>query len=236
MKKKLPSILLKCLFLVVFNILFFVIAGQCEGGFSSATRWTAYVFIHLAYIMLWITPLFEKQTIHASLLLTAYGASLIHFAAQFVVGLIFIIIGNAGNLENNPTLAIIIHILVLAAGLAVYLTNHIFNNKTAAAVQRQQAEVDYIRGVSSRVKLLLDKFDDKDTNRLIERVYDELHGSPTRSYQHVQGLESMITAKVGALENAVRARDGETVGIVTKDLMDLIDERNRQIGMNNQYQ
>ena len=68
----------------------------------------------------------------------------------------------------------------------------IANEYTADSVERHEDEVAYIKNAASRVKMLIGKASDKKDNKEIERVYDLLHSSPSRSIAIVKSLEEQI--------------------------------------------
>ena len=63
-KKQVLWILLDLVFFIIFNVVFFV-AGGTE---HKASVWISYAFIHVAYIMLVITPLLVRKTTNKAVL------------------------------------------------------------------------------------------------------------------------------------------------------------------------
>lgn len=220
-KKVVLGILLDLVFLIVFNTIFFVLGGTSH----SVTAWISYGFIHFSYLMVILTPILIRESSEASLFgMTICGISSVYFIFEFVVGVVFILI-------NPKTIKASLCIQVIIAGiyLAILLINLIANEATADNVQKQQEEVAFIKNVSSRVKVLMDKVDDKKANKAIEQMYDLLHSSPSKSSVSVQALENDVQNKIGELENAVLADDKNTIIKIAKEVITLMEERNRKV-------
>ena len=58
MKTNILKVIVALIFLVLFNVLFFVLGGTEQ----SQVNWVSYGFIHAAYLMILITPLFETKS------------------------------------------------------------------------------------------------------------------------------------------------------------------------------
>ena len=86
-KKSVLWILLDLVFLIVFNIVFFVMGGAQH----PASVWISYGFIHFAYIMLVVTPFLIRKSSSAAVFgFSLYSISSAYFFAAFIVGVIFI--------------------------------------------------------------------------------------------------------------------------------------------------
>lgn len=224
LKKSILNILLSLLFLIAFNTVFFLVLGL-EHPISV---WISYGCIHFAYLMLIANSLFTRKSSQAHL----FGASLYviskaYFLIELVVGIFFILLSLDGF-----KLALIIQLLLAIVYLAAFLTCMLANEHTADSVERRENEVAYIKTAATRVKLLMDKSSDKNANREIEKVYDALHSSPTRSIPLVRNIESTITDRISDLERAVRADSVSDIISVSKHILSLIDERNVRLRLN----
>ena len=67
----------------------------------------------------------------------------------------------------------------------------------------------------------------------IEKLYDLLHSSPTKSNVTVRSLEIEISNKIATLENAILSSNQENIIAVCGEITLLIEERNRKIRMYN---
>ena len=224
-KKSILYILLDLIFLVIFNVVFFVASGTEH----PASVWISYGFIHFSYIMILITPLFVRKSSSAVIFgFSLYSISSTYFFVEFIIGLIFIFIKSE---SYKP--ALITQIILAGIYAILLISNMIANENTADSLEKHEDEVAYIKNVSSRVKLLVGKANDKKANKEIERVYDLLHSSPTRSTSTVKLIEEQIKNMIIDLEDAVRANDYTTIITVSGELISLIEERNRKIRISN---
>lgn len=103
------------------------------------------------------------------------------------------------------------------------------NESTADSIERREEEVSYIKTAASRVKALIGKLDNKKANKEVEKVYDLLHSSPTRTISSAHSLEMEIKNKISELEGAVAAKDNDVVITLSGELLQTIEERNRKI-------
>lgn len=220
-KKTMLYILLDLIFLAIFNLIFFLVGGSDH----PTSVWLSYGFIHFAYIMLIITPILTKQSSSKAVLgFPLYSVSATYFFVEFVVGLIFILIGS-----ESHTVALIVQVIMLGIYALLLIPNLIANEQTAESVERHETEVAYIKEASSRVRVLVDKMADKGANRAVESVYDLLHSSPTRSHPTVKILEEEIINKVAELDLAVSSNDISKVLSTSKEVIAMIEERNRKL-------
>ncbi len=220
-KKTILYLLLDLIFLVIFNLIFFMVGGAEH----PASVWLSYGFIHFAYIMLIITPVLTKKSSSKAVLgFPLYTVSAIYFIIEFVVGLIFIFIRS-----EFYTVALIVQVILLGIYVLLLIPNLIANEQTAENIELHEREVAYIKEASSRVRSLVDKMSDKGANRAIEAVYDLLHSSPTRSHSSVELLEEDIINKVTELDVAVCSDDISKVLSTSKELIAIVEERNRKL-------
>jgi hypothetical protein len=220
-KKVVLNILLDLVFLVVFNVVFFVLGGTER----NLGVWMSYGFIHFSYIMVLLTPFLTRQSSASAVFgMTISGISSVYFIFEFIVGVIFILINS-----NSYKAALIVQIIIAGIYLVILLTNLIVNEETADNLQRQQDEVTFIKTESSRVKALMDKLNDKKSNKMIEQVYDLIHSSPSKSCIAAQSYENDVTNKISELENAVSTGDKKRVVKVAGEVVSLMEERNRKV-------
>lgn len=220
-KKSVLWILLDLVFLIVFNTVFFVAGGTSH----VPSVWIAYGFIHFSYFMVLATPfLIRKSSSSAVFGFSLYTISSIYFFVEFIVGVIFILM----KLDSyKVSLAVQI---IIASVYAVLLLSHLLANEyTADSVERHEAEVAYIKDAASKVKLLIGKMSDKKANKEIEKVYDALHSSPTKSDSAVRDIEISIKSKIEELENAVSDQNPQKVKTDASAIISLVQERNQKL-------
>lgn len=220
-KKVFLNILLDLVFLAVFNVVFFV-AGGTE---HSVGTWISYGFIHFAYLMVLLTPFLTRKSSSSAVFgMTIAGVSGVYFIIEFITGLVFILV--KPETYKSP---LIVQVIIAGLYLVILLVNLIANETTADNLVRQEDEVAFIKNVSSRVKALMDKLDDKKANKAIEQVYDLLHSSPTKSCVAAQSYENDVVNKIGELESAVSSKDNALSVKIAGEIISAMEERNRKV-------
>ena len=87
-KKNILTIILDSVFVIAFNLLFFLNGGTQH----VAAIWTAYGFLHFAYLMVLITPLIASKGSNAVLSkTTTYTISLLFFIVELFFAIIIFI-------------------------------------------------------------------------------------------------------------------------------------------------
>lgn len=220
-KKSVLWIILDLVFLIVFNTVFFV-----AGGFEHpASVWLSYGFIHFAYLMVIATPFLIRKSSSAAVFgFSLYSISSTYFLIEFAVGLIFIFLR-----QESVKAALIVQVIIVGIYAVILISHLLANESTADSIERREEEVSYIKTAASRVKALIGKLDNKKANKEVEKVYDLLHSSPTRTISSAHSLEMEIKNKISELEGAVAAKDNDVVITLSGELLQTIEERNRKI-------
>ena len=220
-KKSVLWILLDLVFLAVFNTVFFVAGGTDH----TASVWISYGFIHFAYLMVLVTPFLIRKSSSAAVFgFSLYSISSTYFLLEFVVGLIFIF------MKSESYKASLIVQVIVAGIYAVLLLSHLIANEhTADSIEQHEEEVAYIKTASARVKALIGKANDKKANKEIEKAYDMLHSSPSKTVATVRSIESNVMNKVAELEGAVSDQDTAMIITTAGEIVALMEERNRKI-------
>lgn len=220
-KKSILWIILDLIFLVVFNTVFFVI-----GGLEHPTSvWISYGFIHFSYLMVLITPVLTGKSSSAAVFgFSLYSISSGYFLIEFVVGLVFIVLRS-----ESLKVALVVQIIVAAIYGVLLLSHLIANENTASSVKKREDEVAYMKTAAARVKGLMGKVKDKKARKEIERAYDMLHSSPTKTSPTVRYLESEITEQIGALEDAVQSENIDKIIKAANGIVSNAEERNAKL-------
>lgn len=217
-KKTILYALLDLIFLAIFNLIFFVAGGVDH----PASVWISYAFIHFAYLTIIVTPLLIRKSSSAAVFgFSLYSISATYFVVEFVVGLIFILIGG-----KSYAPALCVQALLLAIYALILIPNLLANEYTADSVEKHEAEVAYIKDAASRVKLLIDKASDRKANKKIEAVYDLLYSSPTKSHSSVRVMELEIMDGISVLEDAVGKDDAEMIFKAANNVISTAEKRN----------
>lgn len=220
-KKSVLWIFLDLVFLIAFNTVFFAASGTDH----TASVWISYGFIHFAYFAVLITPFLIRKSSSAAVFgFSLYSISSVYFLLEFVVGLVFIFMKS-----ESYKMALIVQVIV--AGIyAVFLLSHLIANEhTADSVERHEDEVAYIKETASRVKALVGKVQDKQANRELEKAYDALHSSPSKTVAAVRSIEVNIINKVSELEENIAGQNAAEIITTAGEIVALVEERNRKI-------
>ena len=209
------------IFPIIFNVTFFSVAGAAH----PTSVWISYAFIHLSYFMLPAIPfLTKKYHRRADLVRPLYLISSVYFGIELAVGMVFIFLRQE---SINP--AFITQFIMAGVFAALFISNLFANHSTHESVTKHEREVCYIKEIASRVYVLMDKLSDREANRTIERTYDILHGSPSKSDPSVTSLEQHILSMIPMLENAVHEQDCKQVIEIASKIQSSIEERNRKL-------
>lgn len=213
--------ILYLIFLIVFNLIFYMVGGTDH----PASVWISYFFIHFAYVMLVCTPFLTKKGRDAAVFgFSISSISAVYFLAEFVVGIIFIFAAPQGFKG-----AVIVQVILAAIYAVALLTNMIADEHTGAASERREAELQYVKEVSMRLKAVMQDLGMGKTARELERAYDLIHSSPVKTNPQVADLEYAVFRELDHLEKAA-AQNNEAAVIESADeLMKLAGERNRKL-------
>lgn len=224
-KKTVLQILLDLVFVIVFNVVFFLSAGTEH----PASVWISYGFIHFSYLMILLTPLLTRKSSRSAVFgFSIYSISSVYFFIEFIVGLVFIFLR-----QEEINVALIVQIIIAGIYAIILISHLIANENTADSIEKREDEVDYIKTTASRVKALLGRSADKKANKEIDKLYDLIHSSPTKSHSTVKNLEIQALNKITDLEQAVDINDINLIIAISGEIIDLYEQRNRKLKLVN---
>ena len=213
--------ILYLIFLAVFNLIFYMVGGTDH----PASVWISYFFIHFAYLMLVCTPFLVKKGREAAFFgfpLSSISAG--YFLVEFIAGLIFNLVAPEGL-----KVTLIVQVLIAAVYAVALISNMIANEYTGAATERHQAELQYVKESSMRLKAVMNGLGRGKAAKKVERAYDLIHSSPVKTDRQVADLEYAVFEELGRLESAAAQNDEETVSESADKLVKLANERNRRL-------
>ena len=225
MRKIIPWLILDALFLIVFNVCFFLLRGDADELPPSV--WVSYAFIHIAYVLLLCTPLMVRggNKAVADYRRPLYVGTWTYFVVALVVNLVFILVP-----LNSVLAAWIVNVMLLAAAGVYLLVNIIANNHTAGLQERHEAEARFVDSTAPRLKYLVDNAKSRSSEAALEKVYYALKSSPLRSCNEARNDEMEIIYLVGTLEETA---DEKEISALCDKLSRLIQRRNRIVKDNN---
>lgn len=213
--------LLDLVFLAVFNVVFFVAGGTDH----PASVWLAYAFIHFAYLMVIATPLLIRGGSATAVFgFSLYSLAGYYFIAELIVGTVFIFLA-----QEDMRLSLVVQVIMAGVYLALLFSHMLANEKTAESQLRKEAEVAVIKTASSKLQGLLNASDDKETTRLIRKLYDTVKASPTRTSAAASQYEYALLDSIDAMEQAAIRGDSISLANSASSAMDAITKRNRAL-------
>lgn len=217
-KKRFMWYLLDSIFIIVFNLFFFLL-----GGTEHCTSvWFSYVMIHVAYGLLLATPyLIAKGTSSTDYGRPIFVGTAAYFFVEFLTGLVFIFVA-----PQSMTAPILVQITILAVFAVFVLANLIANEHTAESVARHEKESEYVKQCCLKLKLLSGNATDPTVSKKIDRAYDIINASPLKSDASVADVEQKVAQKIAELEAATL--DESTLPLID-EIIKLANERNQKL-------
>ena len=211
---------LDLVFVIVFNVAFFTIVYDNDR--TSIPIWIAYVFIHIAYVMVVITPFLTRKGKNAHLFgPTIATVSSAYFVAVLIAGIICIII-------QPDTIKWIVLVEIILAGIyaGILLINMIANEHSADMQKKQDIELQYVRGCSARINMLISQTDDKKLRRKMQKAYDIVHTSQIQSNPTANKYEMEVLTLLEHIEEAVEMNNIESADKALDLLIKVANKRN----------
>jgi hypothetical protein len=213
--------LLDSIFLIVFNIYFFMLKGTDQ----PSSVWISYGSVHLSYLVLIITPvLIRKGSNSVDYARPLFLITTIYFFMALVVGVVFIV-----NSPENIRVALLAQLTLAAIFIILLLVNLIANEYTADSIATHDVDLKYVKESASALHALLNKISDNKIRKKVEKAYDLIHGSPIKSSYGVRSIEQDVINEIENLDKAVRENNTENIEILADKICDLAAERNRQL-------
>jgi hypothetical protein len=224
-KTKILWHLLDLIFLIIFNLYFFLL----KGVENPASVWVSFASIHFAYLMLLITPfLVRKGSVSADYGRPLFVITTSYFFLALIVGLVFIVIT-----PEAITVALLVQITIAAFFAFLLLTSLIANEHTANNIERHELELKYVKESSSRLDALLKQISDNTIRKKIEKAYDLIHSSQAKSSYNVKSIEQDVIDEIDNLEKALKQNNFENIQLIVDKICNLANDRNRQLKLLN---
>lgn len=221
MKSKVFKVIISLLFLVIFNVLFFVLGGTRQ----SDSNWLCYGFITLSYLLMLATPLFFKaKKGEAVLEYTLWMNASVYFFVELIVGVFFIV----GDCES-VTWPLIIQSLLLVIFLIVQLSSAVANQATSASVAKQRAESIAIQELASKIRSRMRDIDDEALRKQVTRCYEDINSSSVESFPEAQEAELALRNAVDMLCVAIEDQDIDQIAKKAKRVSNALADRNAVI-------
>lgn len=224
-KKNVLWLLLDLVFLVIFNVVFFVLGGTEH----PASVWISYGFIHFSYIMLMITPkLIRKSSSSAVFGFSLYSISSAYFLIAFIVGVIFVFVRS-----ESYKVSLVSQVIIAGLYLIMLISHMIANEHTADSIERHEMELQYVKESSAKIKGIMGSVEDRKLKKQIEKAYDLIHGSQTKSNNAARDYELTVMDLLEVLEQNIKHNDLVAASTTLDKIIKNAEERNRRVRLGN---
>lgn len=212
--------IVNCLFLIVFNVIFYMVVGAD----NPLSVWISYGFIHISYLAVLLTPLLvpsgENRAVFGMPLLVI---SLAYFAITFCMGIVVFMFR-----PMAVSLLLILHIVLFAAYLGLFLTNVMVNQHGASVSKADQMDLAYTKSAGNRLACLMDLVSEpKSLNRKLENAYDIIKASPVRSNPDAQYYEARVMELIEKAEHKIADHSYEEAEAFVDDMIRTANARNK---------
>lgn len=223
MKANILKVIIGLIFLIVFNVMFFLLGGTER----STTEWICYGFIHASYLCLLATPLFcnagkGETVLSASLYLRA----LFYFFTELVVGLGFLFYNVV-----SPTWPAIVQGVLLTIFLILQLMSVLANDATKASLAKQRQERVYIRSLAENLKEAMLLVNDPTLHKQMANCYESLNSSSLESFPEAMDAELELENAVNTLCSFVEQGDISQLASQIQKVQVAMKHRNQAIRM-----
>lgn len=223
MKTIITRIFIGLIFLIVFNVLFFFIGGTER----STTEWISYAFIHLAYLLLVISPFMSSSSkgdmVQSASIQLRAG---VYFITELIVGLAFILIN-----PESPTAAIIVQTILLGIFLFFQFGSVLSNEKTKETMLKQKQERVYIKALAENLKETMHKIEDPALRKQLANCYESLSSSSIESFPEAIDAELELENAVNTLCSTVERGDQSQLAEHLQSVQGALKRRNQAIKM-----
>ncbi|MBO6131584.1 MAG: hypothetical protein J6P28_06430 [Treponema sp.] len=222
MKKKIfLTIILDTIFVIVFNLLFFL-----NGAYNIwKAIWICYAFLHFSYLMVLLTPIIEVSGKTSKL--TSYSISLSYFLIEliFTMSVYF-------KKFNKPILSASAQIIITAIYLVVLISNIFVNDSIATKQTEHDIQNNFIKSISIKTKLIESITVDTALKNKVNNLHYLIHSSPIKTCAEVAVYESKLQEQIEDLESLV-TKDKDTASKKILEITETLNKRNNLLKIKN---
>ena len=109
------------------------------------------------------------------------------------------------------------------------IAHMIANESTADSVERHEIELRYVKDSSAKLKGIMNSISDKTLRKKVERLYDLLHSSPSKTDNSVRDYELTVLELIDTLEEDINKNDISSAEMVINKIEYNANERNRRL-------
>lgn len=220
MKKTVLTWILYSVFVIAFNILFFIHTDAVE---RTVSVWICYVFLHFAYILDLLTPIFASSK--GSTNLESKTRTYFLSGAYFSLELVFALIAVYFTLDNTK-FVVSTQTIITAAYLYILLPSLLLDNTDEIKTARLKAESTFINDICSKIKYFESISQSPALKSRLYDLYNIAHSSPVMSNADAIVYEEKIIAVLDEIEKYMEIKGTEYVVGKVLEIERLINRRN----------
>lgn len=208
----------------IFNLVAFVPVVSIEGAEISSSYVIATIFCDIMFFAQLGCGYFafkpeNKQKVFYNIPIVT--TSLMSLLVTIVVAVVLALIPDVPNWLTALVLAIVTLISVVAI-----LKSHFIAETISKIDDKVKAKTFFIKNLTVDAETLISKASTDEAKAVAKKVYEAIRYSDPMANDALSSLESEITSKFNAFENAVVS--GEALEETSKALLVLIEERNNK--------
>lgn len=170
--RKQLQIVASLVFVIVFNILFFLFGGQNR----HFGEWITYIFVMVSYAAVLFTPIIAKDSNQRSIGTSFKAVAIGYFLIEIIIaGMVFL------AKPNNNKIVFAIQLILLGAFVIVEILVYNTNTKTVENENDRAPEVSFIKNSSGILDTLIDSAEDYETKKALQKLHDIIHSSQSKS-------------------------------------------------------
>lgn len=217
MKNTFVKIVISLIFLIIFNLIFFL-GGGLE---HSASNWTSYGFVTFAYLCLLATPLLAKGSTSAILEGSLWLRAAKYFLAELVVGTILMLID-----PESVMWPVVIQTIMLGYFLVLQLMSVLANDATTESLNKQREESFARQILIDQLQMSARDVKDQMVKPAVNRCLDALQNQPIETFPEAAEADFAVSTAVESLCNAIATGDSAQIKTVADALMRALQQRN----------
>ena len=222
MKKRVLIIILLSLFLVLFNVMFFLLGGH-EG--ANASRWISYGAIHLSYLLMVFAPTITRAAKNDKVFgFPLATVSIAYFMLEFIVGLIFILFNPEGWKA-----AFLIQLVLFVAYATCALIVLIMGAKAEEDEKEKVAPCVFVNKAGELLADAIKRAPEGEARDAVNAAAYALSMTSPYSSEEVLGIEGQIVNRIKDLRVAAEKKDKDGVIAIAGDVRGMIEQRSAML-------
>jgi len=213
-------IIINTICLIIFNALFYLIGGTEH----ILSVWLSYVFTHLAYLLLLVTPILVRGGKSGTTFgFSIHSVSVGYFLLQLATGAVMILLINHLPIESI-TVPLLVQLCIAGLYGILLLVSMITGERKSDAGGRGQ-QATSIKDLAIRLKSVQDKVKDKAAKKKVKKLYDALSSCTEKTHPQLEQIDRYIIQTVGELEKTAYEKNYDAVVLKTDSIMSALNER-----------